>query len=117
MSSLIDIALAGGIIGLTLAVNYPQYLSHIVSHEAPTISLLPDALDLTEWTYRTLALYKDKGSAAAWESFAGMLTGYEDLAPGEDPSSEDKSNFWQWEYIVFNTWWYVVESLYRLTAC
>lgn len=86
-------------------------MTHIISHEAPTISLLPDALDLIEWTYRTLALYQEKGSAAAWESFAGMLTGYEDLAPGEDPSSDDKSNFWQWEYIVFNTWWYVTAAV------
>lgn len=92
---------------------YPQYLTHIISHEAPTISLLPDALDLNEWTYRTLALYKEKGSVAAWESFGGMLTGYEYLSPGEDPSLEDMTNFWQYEFIVFNNWWYDSRYLLR----
>src|SRR5262245_30297263 len=33
----------GGIIALQLAASYPQHIEHVIVHEAPTTSLLPDA--------------------------------------------------------------------------
>ena len=53
--------LAGAIIGFTLAANYPQCLTHIICHEAPTISLLPDAADVSDWCSKTAYAFREEG--------------------------------------------------------
>ncbi|KAK4499576.1 hypothetical protein PRZ48_010093 [Zasmidium cellare] len=94
----------GAIIGFTLAVNYPQYLTDIVCHEAPTIALLPDAEDVSNWCQSTSAAYREDGPEAAWSIFKNMMTGYEGLSAEVKPSLDDLRNFWENEFVIFSTW-------------
>ncbi|KAF2164355.1 hypothetical protein M409DRAFT_56631 [Zasmidium cellare ATCC 36951] len=94
----------GAVIGFTLAVNYPQYLTHIICHEAPTIALLPDAADVTDWCSSASKAYREQGPEAAWSIFKGVMTGYEGLSAEDKPSLDDLINFWENEFIVFSTW-------------
>lgn len=51
--------------------------------------------------------YREDGPEAAWSVFKGVMTGYEGLSAEDKPSLDDLINFWENEFIVFSTWWYV----------
>lgn len=96
----------GGVISLQLAVSYPEYIDHVVVHEAPTASLLDDSTWYLDWAFMLHNTYLKDGVAAAARIFFKQMKGYGDDWPstGSKPSPEDEENFWRNEFLQLSTY-------------
>ena len=67
----------GATIALQLAADHPELLDGVIAHEAPTITLLPDADEWTDFTDRVHDTFVTAGTAAAFRAFARGLVGFD----------------------------------------
>lgn len=93
----------GALISFQFAVSYPEYLEHLIAHEAPTTALLDDAAYHLDRTFMLYDTYKKNGVMAAMQAFVSALKGLEDgpLLSGLPISAEDEMNFWEYEFLTF----------------
>jgi pimeloyl-ACP methyl ester carboxylesterase len=99
----------GAVIAFQFAVSYPEYLDHVVAHEAPTTVLLSDTTYHVNRAFVLYDTYREKGVAAASESFRTEMKGYDPayMAKPEDqggpkrPADTDVVNFWENEFLTF----------------
>ena len=89
---------AGAIFALQLAVSYPQYIEHLIAHEGPTLTILPEpeATELMDWFYTLLEIYKGQGMEAAFAQFNTKWRGMNDAGiPRAQPEPWNLTNFWE----------------------
>jgi len=93
---------SGAIFALQFAHDFPDMTIHVIAHEGPTFTLLPDASELFEWFARLLEVYEQNGIEKAAAEFAARLTGYDDegLPPTASPAPGNARNFWDNEMPV-----------------
>jgi pimeloyl-ACP methyl ester carboxylesterase len=86
----------GGIIGFQFAIDFPKMVDHLISHEAPTFGLLPNASALHDFSRDMYETSRTSIPAAA-EKFSTILIGYDDegVPATTSPEPENQINFWQ----------------------
>ncbi|KAK4158067.1 Alpha/Beta hydrolase protein [Chaetomidium leptoderma] len=91
---------SGGIFAFQFALDFPEMVDHLISHEAPTLTLLPDASALFESYIHLLDLYDTGGLQAASAEFGKSLIGYDDegVPKTTPPGPENPANFWRYEF-------------------
>lgn len=90
---------AGGLIAFQFAVDHPQIVDRLISHEGPTVIHSPDADEHREWVRRLLEIRDAQGIPAAQEEFSKRLIGYDDEGVPKTAKPEDHNvtNFWEHE--------------------
>ncbi|KAK3689312.1 Alpha/Beta hydrolase protein [Podospora appendiculata] len=93
---------SGGIFSFQFAHDFPDMVDHLISHEAPLTSLLPDASDVWEWFLHLIDVYETQGLEAAAAEFGAKLIGYDDegIPPTVSPPPENPKNFWDNEFPI-----------------
>lgn len=88
---------SGGILAFQFAHDFPDMTMHVISHEAPTFMLLPDASEMFEWFLHLTYLHKNQGLQAAAAEFGSKLIGYDDegVPPVLKPDPRNHVNFWE----------------------
>ncbi|KAJ4248355.1 hypothetical protein NW762_012684 [Fusarium torreyae] len=91
---------SGGIFGFQLAHDFPEIVDHLISHEAPTCILLPDASDVTDWMLHLIEVFQTQGIDQAAKEFGAKLIGYDDegIPKTVPPGPENVRNFWEHEF-------------------
>ncbi|CAG9940237.1 unnamed protein product [Clonostachys rosea f. rosea IK726] len=104
---------SGGIFSLQFAHDFPEMVDHLISHEAPTVTLLPDASSLIEWFLHLMEVYETRGLEQAASEFGAKLIGYDDegIPKVAKPEPENPRNFWDNEFLVLLSY---VPNLWRL---
>lgn len=104
---------AGGIFAMQLALDMPEIVDHIISHEAPTTLLLPDSSAQFESLLRLQEVYETQGMEQAAREFSKKLIGYGDegIPKTVSPEPENPRNFWDNE---FHTLLSYVPNMWRL---
>ncbi|KAK1973612.1 acetyltransferase/esterase [Colletotrichum cereale] len=104
---------SGGILSFQFAIDFPDMVNHIISHEAPTFTLLPNASEVFEFLYDCLDLYESSGLQAAQAQFGSRLIGYSDegVPSPVSPEPSNPVNFWENEFTVLLGY---LPSLYRI---
>lgn len=95
----------GGLLAFMLAIDHPEKVEHLIAHEAPTYTLLPDAEMVVEAILGFLEIRDEHGVPAAGRAFhEKFLVGYEDegLPPLPPPPPEDAVNNWTNEIGIFS---------------
>lgn len=91
-------------------------VDHLISHEAPTLTLLPDASEVYEWFLHLLHVYETRGWEQAASEFGEKLIGYGDegIPKTVPPEPENPKNFWDNEFPILLGYlpnlWRVVEN-------
>ncbi|KXH53623.1 acetyltransferase/esterase [Colletotrichum simmondsii] len=103
----------GGILAFQFALDFPDMVEHVISHEAPTFMLLPNATEVFEFLYNCLEIYEASGVDAAQKEFSSKLIGYFDEGvPRTGPSDPmNPPNHWANEFAVLLGY---LPSLYRI---
>lgn len=106
---------SGGIFAFQFAHDFPDMVDHLISHEAPTIMLLPDASEVVEWFLHLMEVYETQGLEHAASEFGSRLTGYDDegIPKTVSPEPENPRNFWDNEFPILLGY---VPNLWRLKA-
>lgn len=91
----------GGIIGFQLALDFPEIIDHVICHEAPTVSLLPNSSAIMDWLMGIKDLWNEtrdlKACQAEFESgFKGF--GEPGVPQTNPPEPENPINFWDNEF-------------------
>lgn len=94
----------GAVLAFQFAVSYPQWLDHVVAHEAPTMALLEDTTEYINWVFELIFIYRKQGALAAQAEFNTQMIGLENSPPLSPPSDEDRENFWANEFLQFSTY-------------
>jgi pimeloyl-ACP methyl ester carboxylesterase len=104
---------SGGIFSFQFAHDFPDMVDHLIAHEAPTITLLPDASAMVEVFLHLMEVYETQGFEPAAREFGAMLTGYDDegIPATVPPEPENPRNFWDNEFSVLLGY---VPNLWRL---
>lgn len=68
----------GGILAFQFALDFPEMVDRLISHEAGIISLLPDASDMFEWFLHLIEVYETSGLEQVAAEFEVRLTGNDD---------------------------------------
>lgn len=91
----------GGIISFQFAIDFPDLVEHLIAHEAPTFSLLPDSTQIHEFLLSCYELYVSSGLEAAAVLFRSAFVGYEDegVPPTVPPEAHNPLNFWHYEFL------------------
>jgi len=104
----------GAIITFQFAVSYPEYLDHVICHEAPTTALLDESTYHLDRTFYLLDIYRLHGRAAAATEFKTHMVGYEDDEVLTLAEPENGDNFWRNEFLQFTIympdWRRIVEN-------
>jgi pimeloyl-ACP methyl ester carboxylesterase len=85
---------AGGIIAMELAVSYPEAVDHMVIHEAPTLSVVPDSNFYLSRLLTLYNTYRIQGAQAATAAFRSMLQDRADGLPLSHPRTENAERWW-----------------------
>jgi pimeloyl-ACP methyl ester carboxylesterase len=93
---------SGGIFSLQFAHDYPEMVDRLISHEAPTVMVLPDASEVIEWFLHLLDLYDEQGLAPTAAEFFTRMLGYTDegVPPMAAPDPRNPKNFWDNEFPI-----------------
>ncbi|KAK5654763.1 hypothetical protein OQA88_7088 [Cercophora sp. LCS_1] len=91
---------SGGIFAFQFAHDFPDMVDHLISHEAGTIMILPDASELFEWFLHLLKVYESQGLETVAAEFEERLIGYKDegIPKTVPPEPENPRNFWENEF-------------------
>ena len=94
---------SGGIFALQFAHDFPEMIGrngHVIAHEAPLISLLPDASEVFEWFLHLIDVHETLGLERVAAEFAERLIGYDDkgIPATVPPEAENRRNFWENEF-------------------
>ncbi|OLN96275.1 putative hydrolase [Colletotrichum chlorophyti] len=92
----------GGILAFQFALDFPDMVDHVFAHEAPTVTLLPNAAEVFEFLYDCLELYENVGLEAAQTQFNTRLLGYldEGVPRPMKPEPWNAENLWANEFTV-----------------
>ncbi|KAF9873931.1 putative acetyltransferase/esterase [Colletotrichum karsti] len=92
----------GGLLAFQFAHDFPEMVDHLIAHEAPSYSLLPDATEVFEFMYHCMDVYETQGLEAVQPVFAKALLGYDDEGVPKPMSPEpvNPKNFWAHEFSV-----------------
>jgi len=103
----------GGVVALQFALDHPAAVEHVVAHEAPTLTLLPDAAERYDAILRVHSAARASGPAAAMALFAGDFVGMDDpgLPRSYQPPPANWAQFLEFEFLVASTY---VPNLWRL---
>ncbi|WYZ42476.1 hypothetical protein EsH8_VI_000175 [Colletotrichum jinshuiense] len=103
----------GGMLAFQFALDFPDMVEHMIAHEAPTYTLMPNATELFEHFYHCLELYDRYGMDAAQEEMSKRFVGYFDEGVPRPmlPEPENPMNFWANEFIISMGYF---PSLYRI---
>lgn len=95
---------AGGIIAFQFALDYPEAVDRLISHEAGTAMLLPDASELFEWVLHVYEIKESQGYLAAQAEFETRLLAYdtEGIPKCAKPEEHNVENFWENEILVLS---------------
>lgn len=90
---------SGGIFAMQFAHDFPEMVECVISHEAGTFSLLPEASALFDWFIHLLEVRDTSGWKKAQEEFETKLIGYdaEGVPPTVSPEPSNPQNFWEYE--------------------
>ncbi|KAH6986786.1 Alpha/Beta hydrolase protein [Ilyonectria destructans] len=104
---------SGGIFAFQFAHDFPEMVDHMISHEAGTIAILPDASRLFEWFLHLMEVFETRGLEQVASEFEEKLTGYNDegIPKTLPPEPENPRNFWENEFPVLLGY---VPNLWRL---
>ncbi|KAK4038750.1 Alpha/Beta hydrolase protein [Parachaetomium inaequale] len=93
---------SGGIFAFQFAHDFPEMVDHLIAHEAPTTTLLPDASEVLEWFLHLMEVYETRGLEQAAGEFRSKLIGYADegIPKTVPPEPENPRNFWDNEFPV-----------------
>lgn len=91
---------SGGLFAFTFAHDFPEMVDHLISHEAPTTSLLPEASEVFEQFLRFQEIYETEGLEKVSALWSAGLIGYEDEGIPKTVRAEPENarNFWQYEF-------------------
>lgn len=92
---------AGGIIALQLGVSYPEHIEHLIAHESPTTSLLPDTTTWLDFCASVYDKYKTNGGEAAIRYFGSKMVGMDPTEPIAATTLDNAPFFFEYEYTVF----------------
>jgi pimeloyl-ACP methyl ester carboxylesterase len=97
----------GALLGFVVAAEHPQVVEHLVAHEGPTMSLLPDYPAVFEWVFGMLDRMDAEGWEAVHPEFRSAFRGYEEdtsgVKPRKRPDDGNTKNFWENEFLVATT--------------
>jgi pimeloyl-ACP methyl ester carboxylesterase len=79
---------AGGVAALDLLARHPARLLHVVAHEPPCVSVLPDGARQRAGFLEVCDVYRDRGLAAAGARMTALL---EERAAGQLPEGQPLS--------------------------
>ncbi|KAF5004940.1 hypothetical protein FDECE_8593 [Fusarium decemcellulare] len=104
---------SGGIFAFQFAHDFPEMVDHMISHEAGTTSILPDASPLFEWFLHLIEVFETRGLEQVAAEFEEKLTGYDDegIPKTVPPEPENPRNFWENEFPVLLGY---IPNLWRL---
>lgn len=104
---------SGGIFAFQFAHDFPEMVDHLIAHEAPTVSLLPEASEVFEWFLHLMEVYETQGLEQAASEFGAKLIGYGDegIPKTVPPEPENARNFWDNEFPILLGY---VPNLWRL---
>lgn len=104
---------SGGIIGFQFAHDFPEMVDHLISHEAGTTTLLPDASEIMERCIHLMEVHQTYGFEQAQREFETLLIGYEDegIPKTVPPEPANPRNFWENEFAALVGY---VPNLWRL---
>ncbi|KAF8862146.1 acetyltransferase/esterase [Acephala macrosclerotiorum] len=90
----------GGVIAFQFGIDFPDMVDRLISHEAPTASLIPGSTELYDKLYLCETLYRKVGIEAAQKEFRKMFIGYDDVGvpPTGGAEPENEINFWENEF-------------------
>ena len=93
---------SGGIFSYQFAHDFPEMVDALVVHEAPTVTLLPEASKVIEWFLHLLEVFETQGQDAAAAEFGAQLIGYDDegIPKTVPPEPVNPKNFWENEFSV-----------------
>ncbi|KAB5516897.1 Alpha/Beta hydrolase protein [Coniochaeta sp. 2T2.1] len=93
---------SGGIFAFQFAHDFPDMVSVLIAHEAPTVTLLPEASEVVEWFLHLLDVFDEHGWEAAQREFGEKLIGYDDegVPKTVSPDRRNPVNFWENEFPV-----------------
>ena len=83
----------GGIIAFQLAVSYAQHVSKLITHETPTMALLPDADTVLDYIFETMAINEERGWKAASFHHLSMFEGLIDSPQSEEEQKNPNGQF------------------------
>ncbi|KAH6671840.1 Alpha/Beta hydrolase protein [Halenospora varia] len=93
----------GGIYALQLAATHPERIAHLIVHETPTISLLPDSEQVIDFIHKIYSLYLSEGKEAVYELFRTQMPGYKDAnlpcPPLAGGAEGDEERFLKYEFL------------------
>ena len=112
-SSILFGSSSGGIFAYQFAHDFPEMVDVLVAHEAPTVTLLPEASQVTEWFLHLLEVFETLGQDAAAAEFGEQLIGYGDegIPKTVPPEEGNPKNFWENEFAVLAGY---VPNLWRI---
>ncbi|KAI9148265.1 hydrolase [Paramyrothecium foliicola] len=97
----------GGLLGFVVAAGNPEVVEHLIAHEAPSMSLLPDHQEIYEWMISLVNKCREEGWQAAHVDFRKAFRGYEEDTPGVKPRMKPEDgntiNFWNNEILSATT--------------
>lgn len=94
----------GGIVAFQLAVSYPQHVSKLITHETPTMALLPDADEILDYVFETMAINRERGWKAASFHHSSMFQGLIDPPKSEEEVVNPNGQFFfDFEFQVLST--------------
>ncbi|RDL36139.1 Uncharacterized protein BP5553_06751 [Venustampulla echinocandica] len=104
---------SGGIFAFQFAHDFPEMVDHLISHEAPTACLLPEASEVFDWGLHLMEVYETHGLDQASREFSTKLIGYDDegIPKTVPPGPENPRNFWDNEIPILLGY---VPNLWRL---
>jgi len=104
---------SGGILSFQFAHDFPEMVDRLISHQAPTITLLPDASKMFEWGLHLEEVYKTHGLDQVNTEFEAELIGFDDegIPKTVPPEPSNVRNLWDNEFSVVMGY---VPNLWRL---
>lgn len=91
----------GAIVGFQLALDSPGVIDHLICHEAPTVSLLPNSSAVMDWLMGIKDLWNEtRDMEACFKKFDSAFKGFDDptVPTNEPPPPENGANFFDNEF-------------------
>jgi pimeloyl-ACP methyl ester carboxylesterase len=91
---------SGGLFGYTFAHDFPEMVVHLIAHEAPTTSLLPEASEVFEQFLSLMEIYQTEGLEKVNAVWSKGLIGYDAEGVPQTVRAEPENalNFWENEF-------------------
>ena len=105
----------GGILAFQFGIQFPQHVDKLITHEAPTMVLLPgqEGINWIDWCFSVYQTYKTAGPKKAMLEFLSMAVGWK--ATSSDAGAEAPPPLAEEDIEIdrSHAWWFANE--YMLT--